>query len=147
MSTWVNFLEILYPVGSVYISAVDRSPAESIGGTWEKIEGKFLLSSGDDYPVATSGGTAEHAHNVAICYYTNYGVVGGDDNTAIRMWNYDTLSWVGSTDLGKENVYRNTGINDGRALKSTDKRQSIGRSSSTSSFPPYFVVCCWRRVQ
>ncbi|MBQ9024052.1 MAG: hypothetical protein IJ105_02385, partial [Bacilli bacterium] len=43
-----NFLDKTYPVGSIYISATD-STVESVqtrlGGTWEKIEGKFLLSA------------------------------------------------------------------------------------------------------
>ena len=46
MSTWVNFLEILYPVGSVYLSSVDTSPASKIGGDWEQIKGACLTAAG-----------------------------------------------------------------------------------------------------
>lgn len=45
MPNFVNLLDIVYPVGSAYISFSDVSPVESIGGSWEKIEGKFLQSS------------------------------------------------------------------------------------------------------
>lgn len=31
---WINLLDIVYPVGSIYISVVDKSPAEIVGGTW-----------------------------------------------------------------------------------------------------------------
>ena len=31
---WISLLDIVYPVGSIYISAVDKSPAEIVGGTW-----------------------------------------------------------------------------------------------------------------
>ena len=31
---WISLLDIVYPVGSIYISTVDKSPAEIVGGTW-----------------------------------------------------------------------------------------------------------------
>ena len=42
MSNFVNLLDIVYPVGSIYITTTENSPADSIGGTWVKIEGRFL---------------------------------------------------------------------------------------------------------
>ena len=39
----------MYPVGAVYISTVETSPALLFGDTWEKIEGKFLLSASSEY--------------------------------------------------------------------------------------------------
>ena len=42
MSNYVNLLDIVYPVGSIYISVNNISPADSVGGTWVKIEDKFL---------------------------------------------------------------------------------------------------------
>lgn len=39
-------LSTAYPIGRVYISADDVSPAALFGGTWEKIVGKFLLGAG-----------------------------------------------------------------------------------------------------
>lgn len=41
---YINLLEIIYPVGSVYISTNATSPAEIIGGSWTKIEGAALRS-------------------------------------------------------------------------------------------------------
>ena len=41
---YINLLEIVYPVGSVYISTSATSPAEIIGGSWTKIEGAALRS-------------------------------------------------------------------------------------------------------
>lgn len=35
---YVNLLEVVYPVGSIYLTTLDVSPAETIGGTWQKIE-------------------------------------------------------------------------------------------------------------
>lgn len=39
---WINFLECVYPVGSVYFSTINNSPAKTIGGTWQAISGLNL---------------------------------------------------------------------------------------------------------
>ena len=49
MSNFVNLLDIIYPVGSIYITTNATSPADSIGGTWEQIENCLLAASGNVY--------------------------------------------------------------------------------------------------
>lgn len=39
---WKNLLEFVYPVGSVYFSTINNSPAKTIGGTWQTISGLNL---------------------------------------------------------------------------------------------------------
>lgn len=46
---WVNLLEYVYPVGSIYLSILDNSPASIVGGTWKKIEGALLGFAGGNY--------------------------------------------------------------------------------------------------
>lgn len=41
------------------------SPASFIGGTWERIEGKFIMGASSAYPVGTTGGSATHTQTVA----------------------------------------------------------------------------------
>lgn len=49
MSNFVNLLDIIYPVGSLYFSITDVSPANRIGGTWEQIKDTVLAASGNSY--------------------------------------------------------------------------------------------------
>ena len=42
-----DLLNMVYPVGSVYMSDSSTSPSSFLGGSWERIEGKFLLSATD----------------------------------------------------------------------------------------------------
>lgn len=56
MSNFVNLLDIVYPVGSIYQSMNATSPADFIGGTWTKI--KTFLYGADTSQEA--GGEAEH---------------------------------------------------------------------------------------
>lgn len=55
------WLEALYPVGAVYLSAVDSCvPGLLFGGTWQRVEDRFLLAAGQSYPAGTTGGEAAH---------------------------------------------------------------------------------------
>lgn len=49
MANFVNLMDIIYPVGSIYITTSAISPADSIGGTWVKIEDCLLAATGDAY--------------------------------------------------------------------------------------------------
>ena len=73
MANFVNLMDVIYPVGSIYITTNATSPVDSIGGTWEKIENCLLAASGDTYNVAGrfSGSNIisplaipDHQHNV-----------------------------------------------------------------------------------
>lgn len=45
MSNYVNLLDIIYPVNSVYITTSSISPATLIGGTWTQIEGGACIAA------------------------------------------------------------------------------------------------------
>lgn len=89
MSNFVNLLDIIYPIGSLYFSVSNVSPADSVGGTWEQIKDTVLAASGDSYTGPADNYDGEkyilyyqmpfHAHEVNIAdvnasqygYYTN----------------------------------------------------------------------------
>ena len=51
----------LYPVGSIYISTSDVSPATFIGGTWEALDdGRVLIGAGSAHPAGETGGEETH---------------------------------------------------------------------------------------
>lgn len=53
MSNYVNLLDIVYPVGSVFISNNSVSPADFIGGTWTKLDDDTFVCCGT--PDTTGG--------------------------------------------------------------------------------------------
>ena len=74
-----SLVEIIYPVGSIYMSANSVSPATLFGGVWEAISGRFLLASGGAYALGSTGGAAAvsltseqlpvHTHAATTKYY------------------------------------------------------------------------------
>nr|DAF81069.1 MAG TPA: baseplate protein [Caudoviricetes sp.] len=47
MSNFVNLLDIIYPINSMYITTSSVSPATSIGGTWTQITNGACLAAYD----------------------------------------------------------------------------------------------------
>lgn len=63
---WVNLLDIVYPVGSLYFTNNDTSPAAIVGGSWSQIEpGTFLMAAGESYNVLSTGGANAHTLTVS----------------------------------------------------------------------------------
>lgn len=53
-------VNLVYPIGSIYMSVNSTSPATLFGGTWEQLEDRFLLGAGSTYTAGASGGEASH---------------------------------------------------------------------------------------
>ena len=92
-----QFVDMIYPVGSIYMSASATSPASLFGGTWQILNDVFLLAAGSYANAGTFGGEAvhtltdneipSHTHNINAGYANigsassvNGKLLGGDDN-------------------------------------------------------------------
>ena len=60
-----DLLNKVYPVGSIYMSVVNISPASFLGGTWQAIEqGRMLMAAGSSWQAGTTGGNVYHTLTV-----------------------------------------------------------------------------------
>jgi len=53
-----DILNLVYPVGAIYMSVNSTSPATLFGGTWTQLKDRFLLGAGDTYSNGSTGGAA-----------------------------------------------------------------------------------------
>ena len=119
-----ELLDLIYPVGSIYMSVNSTSPATLFGGTWVQIEDTFLLASGSNYAAGSTGGEAAHtltvdempAHSHSVPY-----MPGRDEG----------VEWVGQSGTAAS-LTRNTAINGGGAAH--------------NNMPPYMAVYMWKRT-
>ena len=75
-----NMPDLIYPVGSIYMSVNNTNPGTLFGGTWEQIQGKFLLGQSSGHAGGSTGGaetvtltTAQlpsHTHSVPAHTHT-----------------------------------------------------------------------------
>lgn len=64
-SIYSNFLLAAHPVGSIYQTISPENPSVTFGGgTWEHIEGRFIMGASDTYPAGSTGGSATHVQTV-----------------------------------------------------------------------------------
>lgn len=123
----------MYPVGSIYMSVKDVNPSVLFGGTWVRIEDKFLLSSGSSYPITydsndeanRTGGEASHTLTVDEIPSHNHGL---------------GTEW--SDGSGSNGAYT---YSANRKLKSKTT-ENTGGGQAHNNMPPYLVVNVWKRT-
>ena len=81
-NTWTTLLDVVYPVGSVYITGSETSPASTFGGTWSQVKSGLLGCAGSTglaENLSTGGSSTisvnqmpSHAHSVPL-YWADYG--------------------------------------------------------------------------
>lgn len=69
-TTRQSLIDLIYPVGAIYMSVNSASPSTLFGGTWEQIQDTFLLAAGQTYTAGSNGGNASHTHGYAHTHTT-----------------------------------------------------------------------------
>lgn len=129
---WITptcWADIIYPVGSIYMSITDTNPELLFGGTWEQIKDTFLLSAGDKYTAGTTGG--EEKHILTVSEMPSHSHTIGMDKDAV--YNSSGGSWS-VHDAGTS------------GSQSTTKTGSSGSGTAHNNMPPYLTVYMWKRV-
>ena len=122
-----RLIDLIYPIGSIYMSVNNIYPGTLFGGTWEQIQDTFLLAAGSNYANGSTGGEAEvtltvdeipsHKHTVN---YVNYNRGSGSKET------------MGYLSSASQTNYADT--------------SSIGNGQAHNNMPPYLVVNVWKRT-
>lgn len=136
-----NFvLDNVYPVGAVYISINSTSPQTLFGGTWEQIQGQFLLGASSAYPAGSTGGSKDavvvaHSHNPA----NQSGYYGFITNASKAFTVGDMGSQSGS---GRYYPFSTSDYDISRNTQTG----STGVSGTDKNMPPYIAVYMWYRT-
>lgn len=109
-------VDIVYPVGSIYMSVNSTSPADLFGGTWEQLKDRFLLAAGDSYSAESTGGEATHTLTVSELPSHNHS---GSTGSSGNHYHY-----VNQQDI-YGNLYADT-ISDGSRLWWHDNHHNVG---------------------
>ena len=155
---WLNYM---YPVGSIYISVNSTSPQTLFGGIWEQIQGKFLLASSSSHTAGSTGGAETHKLTYQETPYHEHSYAQFDDND---------MNWVNesiltayptstSTRCGFVNVKNHTSGSSETANQPmptsfpiydmNETKPPITSESATQAFstmPPYLSVYVWKRT-
>lgn len=149
-SIYSNFLLAAHPVGSIYQTISPENPAVTFGGgTWERIENRFIMGASDTYPAGSTGGSTAHEHEYKLEFMWRLGALVGYPTSAITTYNYKTQSWNDNNKKVNDGQYTlsNDGFSSTYGEKPGGETYSVtGNTASSSSIPPYYSVYIWRRV-
>lgn len=170
-STQMNAIaNIIYPVGSIYMSVNATSPETLFGGVWEQLKDRFLLGSGDTYSAGTTGGEATHtlttnempshthiqnSHNHSQNAHSHYGRY--DDNSYVmsettgasnkRVTAVSSGSvYVDTAGSAAFHHYNSTGSTTATNNSQTATNQNTGGGQAHNNMPPYMSVYMWKRT-
>lgn len=142
----VELLDFFYPVGSIYETADnDFVPDEVWGGTWEKVQGRFLLGSSDSYDGGSTGGSAD-AVNVSHSHTASTDSKGSHNHNILQMNGNTGYAGSAGTNMFYRNVSGTKTTEGAGAHTHTVTVNSSGVSGTGKNMPPYLVVNIWKRV-
>lgn len=138
-----ELLDLIYPIGSIYLSLTNSSPQSFLGGIWQRIsQGRCLLGANDTtYTVGQHGG--EEYHTLTIDEMPAH------NHTAIMsLQNSQTLYFANNNDehvLERATVKNNTGSTSSEYNEPAYTNYT-GASQPHNNMPPYLAVYMWHRT-
>lgn len=143
-----QILDIIWPVGSIYLSDNATNPNTKFGGTWVKLSGGFIygstLTSGNTYSTGNGTGTSTGSTTLSASQIPKFafrtGHVANGDNAFNGITNvthtFDTSTGLGS--LGYE-----AARGDGQPR--SHKYEFGGGKGHTHNIP-YIACSIWKRT-
>lgn len=141
-------LDKVYPVGAIYMSVVNTSPATLFGGTWEQIQGKFLLGADSTYTAGSTGGEATHTLTSDEMPTHNHALADDIDSKVAHSWGWGLYN--------DSDVYAPVAVTQGAAGEDTNylcsrqgvwtKTANAGGGQAHNNMPPYLSVYMWKRT-
>ena len=145
-----NFvLDNVYPVGSIYMNVNSTNPGTLFGGTWEQIQGRFLLGMSSSYPAGSQGGEAEHTlKKKELPQFA--GAINMRANTEDSN-NVDIITNIGANMNLRQNDVVWDGILSASPGNSQKKNWQLsfdngGQGKAHNNMPPYLSVYIWKRT-
>lgn len=132
LSGKTSLLNLIYPIGSIYMSVNDISPQSFLGGTWERLQDRFLIGAGNSYNANATGGSTTHTLTIDEMPSHTHTI-----NDRMVVWDQPNLTALNTASYSGPFKLRDwhTGITD-----------STGGGQAHSIMNPYLAVYMWKRT-
>ena len=118
-----------------WVSDGPTSPASFIGGTWERIEGKFIMGASDTYPAGSTGGNLQMILSPENIPAVGFAIPTNDtqkNDIHVDKWAFMASVSQETTDGGRYHAGLYSSTNNG--------------NSPVDILNPYYSMYIWRRV-
>lgn len=126
-----KLVDLLYPIGSIYLSVAETKPESLFGGVWEQIKDTFLLASGTTYSPGSTGGktsnllTAANLPGETVVKNSNGSSKGVSELLTVAS---DTSGFSSLADISGSVSGTTYGV-------------------PVDNMPPYLAVYVWKRIE
>lgn len=153
---WEFMVDKIYPVGAIYISTSSTDPATLFGGTWTKLEDRFLIGASSTYAGGATGGattvtlTRANLPKVSITTSSNGKKTINLDGVRDFLYKQGGYNNKWGIDYGHHEMYntKSWGSAEETASNHSHSFDLNGNVTQTSvnKMPPYLAVFMWKRT-
>lgn len=151
-SAWKRYLNAdeMYPVGSIVIRYDHTSPSSLFGGTWTRIESRFLWGTPSTGTIGATAGEQTHtltvsempAHKHSLIRPRWFGIEKDNADTTYSTF-YSDASIYGPSTTAVDAYKTNADYYDGSTASGI---LNNGGGGAHNNMPPYINVALWRRT-
>ena len=163
-----EIVDLIYPIGSIYFSAAQVDPAILFGGSWEPIQDRFILTSGNNYTLGNTGGeathtltqaeTPAHTHTRGTMNITgsfsqlghtggvSYGMNIRDSGQSGALYSFHSTRCYAYSGAQGEVSEGHSGFGFDASRNWTGSTSSVGGNGAHNNMPPYIVMNAWQRI-
>lgn len=122
---------LIYPVGSIYMSMNAADPSTLFGGEWERVQDAFLLAASSSHAAGSTGGSATHQHVAPIGY-----------NTANKLMGISFAQGEATANVNSSYAC----YDEPMTLGSGAANWKLAKTDFANNMPPYLAVYMWQRT-
>ena len=124
-----------YPINSIYISYSHSSPAALFGGTWQRLENRFLWGTSASGTIGATAGEQTHTLTASEMPSHSHDMPFSGSSSGVQSpYKYIVLSSAASNGDGGKGYRNNMGT------------FAVGDGAAHNNMPPYIQVSIWRRT-
>ena len=157
--TKLDLLDMIYPVGSIYMSVNSSNPGSLFGGTWEAYaQGRVLIGAGTGtdsrseqktFAAGSTGG--EYNHQLTVGELASHGHSASSSSSGAHTHTYKSRNMSGYNWDQGNGVTSSSGskaitIPSAGTHTHTITVNSAGSSTAHNNIQPYISVYIWRRT-
>ena len=148
--TKLDLLDMIYPVGSIYMSVNSSNPGSLFGGTWEKMPaGRVLIPEGEsdwgtEYEAGSTGGEATHTLTVDEMPSHNHNAT--SDTTGSHSHSYSVVGVRAGYDAGNRYGPTNGTTGEAGSHNHTITVSDTGSGTAHNNIQPYIACYMWKRT-
>lgn len=119
--------DLIYPIGSIYISVNAINPSRYFGGTWEQLTGDAYLKIVTEDAGTYAGTSSDHKIPISSMPSHTHGYMTSACATPMSGWNM--------------------GYGVGRYGSNYDANKNVNNTGGGQAYYPYYYgVYCWKRT-